>query len=95
MSDKYLFVKKGEDFNVTLHQGESRDLGMKVKEAKCFEKITELLKDSTREELVHLEDIETSERLIADFSLILRARRSTGKYDDEERIVEWEIDEED
>jgi hypothetical protein len=81
---------KGEDLNVTLHQGETHDLGMQIKDFKCFDKIADLLKDSTRDELIHLEDIDTTERLIGDFSLILRAKRAIGKYDDEGMMVEEE-----
>jgi hypothetical protein len=73
---------KGEEFNVTLHQGETHDFGLTVKEENCFKKIVDLLKDSKRNEKIWLEDTETSEQIIGDFSLVIRAKRSAGKYSD-------------
>lgn len=74
----------GEDYNVTMHQGESNDLGIKINEKKCFIKIGELLKDSTRMELIHLADSDANEYIVGDFSVIIRSKRDKGKYDDDD-----------
>lgn len=71
----------GERFNITLHSGETDDYGIEVKDKKCFKELNELLKDSGRDELIHLADNDKTERVIADFSLMMRVRRSgKGQY---------------
>lgn len=85
---------KGEDFNVSIHQQDSKDIGLMVKESKCFKKVLDLLKDSNRDELINLEDIGHTEKIVGDFSVVMRNKRSMGKYDDMGKEVTERDDEE-
>lgn len=47
-------------------------------------KIIELFKDSNRDEKIHLTDTNSTVHILGDFSLLIRQKRSVGKYSDEE-----------
>lgn len=71
---------KGNDVNITLHVGETKDIGVGIRNIKCFGKLRELFKDSIRDELIHLEDIDSDVHVLGEFSLVMRSKRHEGKY---------------
>lgn len=76
---------KGDVVNVTLHAGAGetrKDVGVGIREIECFGKLKELFRDSIRDELIHLEDIDSDVHVLGDFSLVVRGKRHEGKYQD-------------
>ena len=80
---------KDKEHKIALHgvSESTDDYGLSVQDELCFKKIIELFSDSIRDET------NSTVHMLGDFSLLIRKKRSLGKYGDEDEgeLKTWSL----